>query len=105
PANAAAAYSTRGNLLCEARRHSECASVSEAAARLAPQNAAVLYNLARDIGEGINVLDDHPGVVKRLAKLAEGVRSDLGDDLTGARGSGIREPGFVKDAKPLTKRK
>ncbi len=66
---------------------------------------AALYNLASDIGETTNVLDEHPGVVKRLAKLAERMRSDLGDDLTGARGSGTREPGFVKDAKPLTRRK
>lgn len=54
-----------------------------------------LYNLASDIGEASNVLDDHPGVAKRLAKLAEGMRADLGDDLTGAKGSGTRESGFV----------
>ncbi len=64
-----------------------------------------LYNLASDIGETTNVLGDHAGVAKRLATLAEGMRADLGDDLTGAKGSGTREPGFVKDAKPLTKRK
>ena len=62
-----------------------------------------LYNLASDIGEASNVLDDHPGVVKRLAKLAEGMRADLGDDLTGAKGSGTRESGFVQNAKPLTR--
>ncbi len=66
---------------------------------------AALYNLASDIGEASNVLDDHPGVAKRLAKLAEGMRADLGDDLTGAKGSGTREPGFVQNAKPLTRRK
>ncbi|MEE2947671.1 MAG: sulfatase [Verrucomicrobiota bacterium] len=64
-----------------------------------------LYNLADDIGETKNVLDEHPGLAKRLAKLAEGMRVDLGDDLTGVKGSGTREPGFVKDAKLLTKRK
>ena len=58
-----------------------------------------LYNLASDIGEASNVLDDHPGV----AKLAEGMRADLGDDLTGAKGSGTRESGFVQNAKPLTR--
>ena len=66
---------------------------------------STLYNLASDIGESANVLSDHPAVAKRLAKLAEGMRAALGDDLTGAKGSGTREPGFVKDAKPLTKRK
>jgi len=44
-------------------------------------------------------------VAKRLARLAEGMREDLGDDLTGAMGSGTRKPGFVKNAKALTKRK
>jgi len=66
---------------------------------------AALYNLASDIGETTDVLADHAGVAKRLAKLAMGMRADLGDDLTGAKGSGTREPGFVQDAKPLTKRK
>ena len=64
-----------------------------------------LYNLARDIGETTNVLGDHVGVAMRLAKLADGMRADLGDDLTGANGSGNREPGFVRGAKPLTRRK
>ena len=65
---------------------------------------SALYNLASDIGETTNVLGEHPGVAKRLAKLAAGMRVDLGDDLTGANGSGTREPGFVQDAKPLTSR-
>ncbi len=74
--------------------------------KLTPKGEPVaLYNLASDIGEASNVLDDHPGVAKRLAKLAEGMRADLGDDLTGAKGSGTREPGFVQNAKPLTRRK
>jgi len=73
--------------------------------KVAKGEPAALYNLASDIGEESNVLDDHPGVAKRLAKLAEGMRADLGDDLTGAKGSGTREPGFVQNAKPLTRRK
>ena len=64
-----------------------------------------LYNLASDIGETTNVLGDHAGVAKRLATLAEGMRADLGDELTGAKGSGTREAGFVKNARTLTKRK
>ena len=66
---------------------------------------AALYNLAGDIGETNNVLGDHPGVAQRLAQLAAGLRAALGDALTGANGSGTREPGFVQDAKPLTRRK
>ena len=40
-----------------------------------------------------------------MAKFGERMRADLGDDLTGVKGSGTREPGFVQDARPLTKRK
>ena len=63
------------------------------------------FYVTSDIGETTDVLADHAGVAKRLAKLAMGMRADLGDDLTGAKGSGTREPGFVKNAKTLTKRK
>ena len=73
--------------------------------KAAKGEAAALYNLASDIGETTDVLADHAGVAKRLAKLAMGMRADLGDDLTGAKGSGTREPGFVKNARTLTKRK
>ena len=66
---------------------------------------AALYNLASDIGESTNVAKEHPEVVLRLVKFGERMRADLGDDLTGVKGSGTREPGFVQDARPLTKRK
>ena len=52
-----------------------------------------LYNLASDIGERTNVADRHPDVVARLTEAAEEARSELGDRLTGAKGSGVRAPG------------
>ena len=39
----------------------------------------LLYDLAADIGETTNVADKHPDVVKRLLKLAEKAREDIGD--------------------------
>jgi len=39
----------------------------------------LLYDLAADIGETRNVADKHPDVVKRLLKLAERAREDIGD--------------------------
>lgn len=52
-----------------------------------------LYDLANDVGESRNVADDHPDEVARLQKLADGVRADLGDTLTGRKGTGVRPAG------------
>ncbi len=49
-----------------------------------------LYDLDNDIGETTNVMEDHPDVVARLQAAAETFRDDLGDKLTGRKGSGIR---------------
>ena len=58
-----------------------------------PQN--FLFNVVDDVGSEHNVADQHPDVVKRLTKLAERGRSELGDgDL---RGSGQRDPGRIPD--------
>jgi len=49
-----------------------------------------LYDLRRDPGERCNVIAQHPDVVKRLETIAERLRSELGDDLTGIKGSEVR---------------
>jgi len=54
-----------------------------------------LYDLAADISESINVAAEHPGVVRRLMKLADSMRADLGDSLTETKPTGAREPGRV----------
>jgi len=51
-----------------------------------------LYNLVSDIGEQTNVADQHPDIVARLSQAGEEARKELGDRLTGARGSGVRPP-------------
>lgn len=61
-------------------------------------NGGRLYNLASDVGESTDVADKHPEVVKRLRDLAAQVVADLGD---GKPGPGCREPGRVKDARPI----
>ncbi len=49
-----------------------------------------------DPGEKNNVAAEHPEVVQRLERAAEGAREDLGD---GARaGTGQRPAGMVKEA-------
>lgn len=59
-----------------------------------------LFDLESDVGETTNVADKHPDVVKRLQKLAEEARADLGD--LKRKGNGVREPGRLP---PLKKQK
>ncbi|WP_308659896.1 sulfatase [uncultured Alistipes sp.] len=54
---------------------------------------AELYDLRRDPGERYDVAAQHPEVVARLDSVAWHYRAVLGDDLTGAPGSGRRKPG------------
>lgn len=59
-----------------------------------------LYDLRRDMGERVNVISQHPEVVKDLTREAEVWRDELGDDLTGRQGKARREAGkSVKAAK------
>ena len=52
-----------------------------------------LYDLESDVGETTDVAAEHPEVVERLKALAESMRDDLGDSLTGRKGRGVRAPG------------
>jgi len=54
---------------------------------------AVLYDVRTDPGETQDVAAGHPDIVRRLEALAEKARADLGDTLTGRKGSGVRPPG------------
>ncbi len=55
-----------------------------------------LYDLEKDVGENKNVAAKHPEVVTRLQALLEKERAELGDNLTGVKGTGRREPGRVR---------
>jgi len=52
-----------------------------------------LYDLRADPGETKDVAPQHRDVVERLQALAARAREDLGDQLTGAKGAGVRNPG------------
>ena len=56
---------------------------------------AGLYNLERDIAEQNDVSAQHPAIVRRLATLADKIREDIGDSVTGITGKNIRPPGRV----------
>jgi arylsulfatase A-like enzyme len=53
----------------------------------------VLFDLEVDPGETTDVQDTHPEVVKKMEALANGMRAELGDSLTGTQGRGNRPPG------------
>jgi len=55
-----------------------------------------LYDLENDISEKVNVAGQFPGVVDSLQNMAAAFRLKLGDKLTDAVGSEVREPGRVR---------
>ena len=57
-----------------------------------------LYDLRADIGETTDVAEAHPEVVALLEGLADRARADLGDQRTGDKGAGRREPLRLPDA-------
>lgn len=65
--------------------------------------ASELYDLRRDPGERYNVLHQYPERAAKLMKIADEKRKELGDNLTRAKGSEVREPGLVagKERKDL----
>ncbi len=56
------------------------------------ETGLALYDLSTDIGEQNDVAAQFPEVVSRLEQLADAARQELGDSLTGTKGSGYRPP-------------
>lgn len=52
-----------------------------------------LYDLKADIGESVDLAEQHPEIVARLTKLAEIAREGLGDKLGKREAKRAREPG------------
>ena len=56
-----------------------------------------LFDLEKDPGESVDVKGGNPEVLARLRGLAAEMRKDLGDSATKETGSGVREPGRIKE--------
>jgi arylsulfatase len=56
-----------------------------------------LYDLRRDPGERYNVIAQYPEAARKLMRIADEKREDLGDNLTLKSGKNRREPGKTKD--------
>ena len=56
-----------------------------------------LFDLANDPSEIKNVAKAHPEIVAKMRMIAEEYRNDLGDAITGTKGTGLREPGRAKE--------
>jgi arylsulfatase len=54
-----------------------------------------LFNVREDPGEEHDVAAEHPEVVAEIQAMAGAMRSRLGDALTGASGTELRDPGRV----------
>jgi arylsulfatase A len=54
-----------------------------------------LYDLENDRGETTDVSAKHPDVVKKLQRLADQAREELGDTATKTKGKGVRPAGSI----------
>ncbi len=55
-----------------------------------------LYDLSKDIGETINVANQHPEIVTKIKSLGTNIRVELGDALTNKVGKGNRPVGTIE---------
>ncbi|PIB28868.1 sulfatase [Maribacter sp. 4G9] len=55
-----------------------------------------LYDLEADVGETTNVADVHPDIIAEITAMADAMRAELGDSLTGMEGAETREPGRIQ---------
>ena len=61
-----------------------------------------LYDLESDIGETVNIYDQHPDIVADLRSKIDACRKDIGDAAAGLEGENIRPSGRVENPVPLT---
>ena len=54
-----------------------------------------LYNLIEDPSETRDVKADHPEIVSKISRLADGIRSELGDSALQIEGKEIRPAGSL----------
>ena len=55
-----------------------------------------LYDLSKDPFEKNDIASSHRTIMSKMQKMAEGIRDQLGDDLTGKKGTENRLPGRIE---------
>jgi len=70
--------------------------------RKGDQEVDELYDLEADIGETINLYDQHPEVVRELEAKIQAFREDVGDAAAGMTGANCRPIGQVENPDTLT---
>lgn len=55
-----------------------------------------LYDLEADVSETTNIANLHPEIISEITAMADAMRAELGDSLTGMEGSERREPAWVR---------
>jgi len=61
------------------------------------QTPKALFHLKSDPGETKDVLTEHPEIVLRINRMAQAMRRELGDSLTGQLGSVVRPRATIFD--------
>ena len=54
-----------------------------------------LFNLTNDPEENLNVAEQYPEMVDKIAKIADSIRYVLGDQLKGIKGNEVRPVGKI----------
>ena len=53
-----------------------------------------LYDLSTDVSEAKNVAQENSDVIERMQTMADNIRDELGDSLTGKIGKSVRSAGI-----------
>jgi arylsulfatase A-like enzyme len=57
---------------------------------------SMLFDLSKDSSESIDLSEEFPDILSKLQEFAEQARNEMGDQLTGRKGTKIREQGRIK---------
>ncbi len=89
--------SNHGNLKPMSITSSGLAGIASRHGYRVVETPKALFNLKNDPGETTNIVDQHPDIVDRIDGLADKMREELGDSLTGRSGKHVRPRATIFD--------